>query len=242
MLAGSTAPLVLRRRVLGRLSLLSSRHPDAKEIILELVTADEACTQIENIELNCLPSPLDGHRRPQEESKTLPEDLKSSLLGLSGEPLAVNSLYSSQLYGLGDEIRSLLSVMVKGLLSQEGEGLESKLATLLHLGAVAAAERDTTLAKNIAEVLLRLASELREAQAIGQAVETLVRAAASFEEEAVWAEWLEKQFLELASRVEVGHLSRILLYHIQELKKVTRLELGIFRRAEAVASAATSRL
>ena len=41
-----------------------------------------------------------------------------------------------------------------------------------------------------------------------------------------WAEWLEEQFLGLANRFPAGDMSTLLWRHMQELKKVTKLEWG----------------
>ncbi len=66
----------------------------------------------------------------------------------------------------------------------------------------------------------------------------LLIASAAFQHEDKWAEWLEKQFTEAAIRLPAGEPSKIFLEHLQEIKKVLKLNLGIHIRAEALASAA----
>jgi hypothetical protein len=49
---------------------------------------------------------------------------------------------------------------------------------------------------------------------------------------------LERQLTEIAIRLPAGEPSRTLFAHLQELKKVLKLNLGIHVRAEALVSAA----
>ena len=49
---------------------------------------------------------------------------------------------------------------------------------------------------------------------------------------------LERQLTEIAIRLPAGEPSRMLFAHLQELKKVLKLNLGIHVRAEALVSAA----
>jgi hypothetical protein len=66
----------------------------------------------------------------------------------------------------------------------------------------------------------------------------LLLVSAAWQNEVEWAEWLERQLAEAAIRLPSGEPSRIFLEHLQELKKVLKLNLGIHVRAEALASAA----
>jgi hypothetical protein len=69
-------------------------------------------------------------------------------------------------------------------------------------------------------------------------LQALLIVGAAFQREDAWAEWLEKQLAEMAIRLPAGEPSKALFAHLQELKKVLKLNLGIHVRAEALASAA----
>jgi hypothetical protein len=69
-------------------------------------------------------------------------------------------------------------------------------------------------------------------------LQPLLSAGAAFQGEDAWAKWLERQLTEIAIRLPAGELSKALFAHLQELKKVLKLNLGIHVRAEALASAA----
>jgi hypothetical protein len=69
-------------------------------------------------------------------------------------------------------------------------------------------------------------------------LQALLSAGAAFQGEDAWAKWLERQLTEIAIRLPAGEPSRTLFAHLQELKKVLKLNLGIHVRAEALVSAA----
>jgi hypothetical protein len=237
--AGSTAASALRREIVGRLVLLPGHHPAGAEAIPGAHEIEQACARLQEKALPwswLLPGPLEGHRRPGEDGKFLPEELMPKLRELPGDRLIGNLANLSQLLSLGEEMKELLrSTAPRELMDQD---LQQRLVKLLYIAMIAAAERDASLAQMVAEGILRLAPELEEEQMIAAAVEAVLRAAAAFEDEATWSEWLERQFLALAGRIPPGVPARMLWYHIRQLEKVTRLELGIFRRAEGAASAA----
>lgn len=234
--AGSTAELALRREVVGRLVVFPDRHPSGAEAIPGVQEIEGACVRLQKKALPwswLLPGPLEGHRRPQE---ILPQELMPKLRELPGDLLIGNLANLSQLLSLGEEMKELLRSTVPRELTDPD--LQRRLAKLLYIAMIAAAEREASLAQMVAEGILRLAPELEEGQMIAAAVEAVLRAAAAFEDEATWAEWLERQFLALAGRIPPGGPAKTLWSHIRELEKVTRLELGIFRRAEGAALAA----
>jgi hypothetical protein len=61
---------------------------------------------------------------------------------------------------------------------------------------------------------------------------------AAFQREDAWAEWLERQLTDMASRLPAGEPWKALFAHLQELKQMLELTLGIHIRAEALATAA----
>lgn len=242
--AGSMSPMALRREVVGRLIHLGSRSEARNTPMPRFEEVEQAWERLAKVPPPLswgLPGPLEGHRQPHLEGKLLSEDLKAQLRELSGGDFIANLGNLSQHFGLDEETKQLLrDAILRETSTNEAGDLKRQLVLLLHLGAIAAAERDSTLAMVGAEGVLRLAPGLQDENMVWAAVETLLRSAAAFEDETSCAGWLERQFFEFASRLPAGKPSATLWRYIQELKKVTRLELGIFRRAEGAASAAAS--
>ena len=241
MEAGSMESLALRRKIVGGLTLLPMRHPDVSESILEAQEIEQASIQLQQQAPPLswqLPGPLEGYRRPQEAGKTLPAELEAKLSELSDELLFANLANISQHVGLSEKAKELLRAATSR--EKRETALEQRLENLLRLATITAAERDTSMAQTAAESVWRLAPKLEDERMVWAAVEILLRSSAAFEDEATWAEWIERQFLALSSRIQAGRPSLILWHHLKALKKVTRLELGMFRRAEGTASAAAS--
>lgn len=240
--AGRISSFGFRREILGRLINLHARHQAsgrAMPRIDDIRSALERLAPLGPPLSVMLPGPLGGYRRPREQGKELPEEYRERLREVSDDLLIGNLTNLSQHFALPEELRSALREVISKKTFVEMSP-EASLSRLFSAGLVAVAERDGDLAQVIAAGILRIAPEIREEALLWAAVEALLLSAAAFEEEAVWADWLEKQLFELANRLPAGRISALLWQHAQELKKITRLELGIFRRAEAVASAGTS--
>ena len=239
--AGTVSSFGLRREVLGRLVALQARHQAAGRPTPRIDDIRNALERIAGLgpPLSVLlPGPLKGYLRPQEQGKEIPKQDKERLHEVSEDLLISNLANLSQHFAIPKDLKSALREAISTKApGRDDMSLESIVTRLWHSGNVAAVERDGDLAQVIAAGVLRVAAEIQEETLLWGAVETLLRSAAAFEAENAWAEWLEIQFFELANRLPAGKISELLWHHIQALKKVTRLELGIFRRAEAVASA-----
>ncbi|HWM89865.1 MAG TPA: hypothetical protein VN493_03790 [Thermoanaerobaculia bacterium] len=159
---------------------------------------------------------------------------------LSGDLLLSNIVNLSQLFHLDERTRSALREMIsKSHFEIDGLSAEKRLARLVNAGIVAAAERDRELAQAIAAAVLDLAPDLQTGT-VSLGLEALLTAGAAFEEEVAWAEWLKEQLSAFAASLPAGKASASLYHQLQELKKVTKLDLGIYTKAEALASAAAS--
>jgi len=240
--AGRVSSNAMRREILGRLIILQVRHQEGGRTMPRIEDIRSALEKLASQGPPrgfLLPGPLDGYRRPREQGKELPEKDRERLLELAGDYLISNLGNLSQHYALPEELRTALREAIATKSHDEAD-LQAHFARLASAGAAAVAERDGELAETIATDILLVAPKIREESDLGMAVGGLLLAAAAFEEEAIWAEWLEKQLFELANRLPAGKMLALFWQHTQELKKIVRLELGIVRRAEAVASAGAS--
>ena len=239
--ASEFSPFSLRREVIHRLLHLQVRHSMANRTVPNadrIVEVAKRLSEESGVPLSwAFPGPLEGHRRPEEPGSVLKEEYKEQLMKLSGDLLLSNMVRLSQLFHLDEETRSTLCEAVsKCPIESDGPG---PVHYLINAGLVAAAERDQKLAQTIAASLLTLAPDLKE-DAVSLGLQALLIAGAAFEEEGSWAEWLKVQLSAFAARLPAGKASAGLYAQLQELKKVTKLELGIYSQAEALASAGAS--
>lgn len=235
--AGMPSPATLRGEVVGRLLELQRRHQAADRAMPRADDINKAVVRLKEAS-PFLPGPLEGHRRPEDAGSVLAEETKDELIKLPGNRLMTSMINLSQLVHFDEETRSLLRETISKL-PLEGDSIdpEERLSRLGHAGVVAAAERDRELAQAIARAILVLAPSLREGAIVFLAVQGLLIASAAFEEEGAWADWLREQLSRLAGLLPAGKASSELFRELQELKTVTKLELGITSRAEAIASA-----
>jgi hypothetical protein len=116
--------------------------------------------------------------------------------------------------------------------------MKARLEWLIHASSAAAAQRNVGLAKEIADTIVagsHLAASENEVETF---LQTLLIAGAAFEDEDMWAKWIENHLAEMAWRLPRGNASKAFLAHLQELKKVVKLSLCIHARAEAICSSA----
>jgi hypothetical protein len=175
------------------------------------------------------------NRLPEDDIQKLAEDLANNPDAAILSTLA----YLAQRYDLGEELLARIREMIKrtGSASEE-TGLDKRIARLSDAGFVASAQRDEELANTIASAVVAMAHRAHSGSGSIKILQALLIAGAAFQREDTWAEWLERHLTEVASRLPPGEASKVFLMHLQELKKVVKLNLGIHIRAEALASAA----
>jgi hypothetical protein len=121
--------------------------------------------------------------------------------------------------------------------SEEAEW-DEHIGRLIDAGFVACAQRDEELASTIASAVVTTTHGARSGADSRKILHALLIASAAFQREDAWAEWLERQLTATAIHLPTGEPSKVFLEHLQELKKMLKLNLGIHTRAEALASAA----
>jgi hypothetical protein len=129
-------------------------------------------------------------------------------------------------------------MIARNAFASEDTGLDERFGRLIDAGFVACAQRDEILAKAIASTVVATAHWAHSGSDATKVLRALLVAGAAFQHEDAWAKWLEGQLTEVAIRLPAGGSSKTFLMHLQELKEVLKLTLGIHVRAEALASAA----
>ena len=236
----------LRKEVLGRLMIVRDRHTAAGRIVPGSESIGEAVTRLmaQGSLGWALPGPLDGHCRPAETGRNgLPEDNREKFIeDLAHAPDAAifsTLVYLSQRYDLGEELLARMREMIRqSAPSREAMRFDECIGRLIDAGLVAGAQRDEELASVIASTVVGMAHRVHSGSETIAILQALLTASAAFQREDAWAEWLERQLADMASRLPAGEPSRTLFAQLQELKKVLKLQLGIHIRAEALASAA----
>ena len=236
----------LREEIIGRLVLLRERHKAAGRMMPGSDHVDAAVSRLTEHSLPLswmLPGPLDGHHRPAEtDTRRLPEDdIARATEELATDPATpVLSLLAhlSQHFDLGDALLTRIRGAVAQIALVGAEtSLEERIGRLMDTALIACAQRDVELASAIASTVVATAHSARSESDTRRIFHALLLASAAWQNEAEWAEWLEKQFTETALRLPAGEPSEAFFAYLQELKKVLKLELGIHVRAEALASA-----
>ncbi len=240
----------LRKEVLGRLVTLRRRHeadgrsfPKAGEIDAKLLNSRSDAMR----GWWAFPGPLEGHQRPAEiTGRALPAEAAvefTQKLGFDPSgPLFSTLAYQSQWFDLKGPILDHARDIAQS--TQCPCSIEDRTVFLGKLtdGCLcAAAHRDTALANAIGKAALSGAHLVSSGEEVHTILRCLLLAAAAFEDEDSWAEWIEEQLFQLAARLPHGEPSEVLLVHLRELKSLLDLTLCIHGRAEALASAATRR-
>jgi hypothetical protein len=121
---------------------------------------------------------------------------------------------------------------------REETGSDDLTGRLVGARLIACAQRDEVLASVIAFAVVGMAHRVYSGSETIDILQALLSAGAAFQREDAWVEWLERQLAYMARRLPAGEPSKTPFIHLQVLKKVLKLTLGIHVRAEALASAA----
>jgi hypothetical protein len=244
--AAEMATSALREEVVGRLILVRERHQAAGRPVPGANSIDEAVARLtEQGSLGwALPGPLDGHYRPAATgvNRLSENDAQAFADNLANNPdvsILTTLAYLSQRYDLGEKLLARIREAITwSAFANTEAGLDERIGRLIDAGLVACAQRDEELARTIASSVVAMAQWTHSGADTRKILQALLIAGAAFQHNDAWAEWLEKQLAEVATRLPAGKPSKMFLAHLQELKKVLRLNLGIHVRAEALASAA----
>jgi len=225
LFAGRMLPTSLRYEVLGRLELLRRRHEASGR---EVPGSDEIDQLLEEFQGTGLmhelrfPGPLEGDRRPIAGPPTnVEEEIHKIAEAEDGNPLPYLATLS-QLFSLDEKKLDIARVAIER--SCEGiqeEGAEGVLQKLELASTVAAANRSTSLSAAIGDALVRVSPFVSEREVAGFGP-ILLQAAAAFEDEQEWFEWLDDRLVEVVAELP-SHprpALRTLLGHLEEIEIV----------------------
>lgn len=243
--AAEMSSVSFREEIVSRLVILGSRHKAEGRMIPRIDDIENAVSTISSSAFpwSCaLPGPLEGHHRPAENNLLIvptevAEEIKTNLNTGNSEAMLSSLAVFSQRFVFSEDLLESVRNMIQNMVLR-GNDYDQQIKRLADAGLIASAHRDTKLAKAIGDIVV---SSAQDAQAVTQVmiiINALLVAGAAFENEALWAEWLEEQLKKIAEYIPQGETAKAFLQCVRELKKVIKLHLGIHTRAEALASAA----
>ncbi len=242
-------PTFFRREIVSRLAILRSRHEFQGRVVPRTDIIDKAVSKIktDNFPWSCaLPGPLEGNRRPVENNLRIIQvnavnELKKKFKEGDNENLISLLVHLSQWCELEEDflesIRNEIDKIVLSGIKEEDYLL--KMRRISDIGLIAAAHRDTKLAIAIGDIIVNTAHEAQKASQVFSIINALLIAGTAFKNEVEWSEWLEEMLKSVAISLPQGEAINAFLENIEVLKIITKLELGICIRAEAIALTAT---
>ena len=241
--AGEMSPLSLRCELVGRLHLLRSRHEAAGRSVPGAGKIDAAMEQLgeQGAPLGwALPGLMEGHRQP---SQPLPADSAQQMIAaFSAGPDTsawMRLAYFSQLFTFGPDLVQCLGPAARGIvLGGQEIQREQGFVQLERACCIAAARRDTKLARAIGTALFEHTPKSSTGQEAAAALAISILAAAAFEHEAEWAVWLEERLAATAIRLPAGEPIETFGAQLAALKQVLPLRHAIQAKAEALCAAA----
>lgn len=237
----------LREEIIGRLEMIRTRAQAIGFSVADSKEIGEAMSRLDTKGAPlgwAMPGPLDGHRRPAEqEGRRLSEiNINKVLEEISNNPFGTiwsRLGYFSQIFDLGEKILQRACEAISGA-TFEPDQLEGQTQPnrLFDICLVAAAQRNTDLARSISVIALARAPIAQTGEKALAILHLILFASAAFQHEDEWSTWIEEQLAGLAHRLPQGEATRTLGEHLDQLKRVLPLEHPICSRAEAIVSAA----
>ena len=235
--------ILLRKEILGRLYVLTSRHereerhvPKSEDIGQMLTQTDEHGQPL----VSGLPGPLEGHRRP---IAPVPQEVTEKMGDIQTDGTEPSVLYwlatLSQFFALDEAKleRAREAVKAMGDTNYSTEPSEH-LKLLGSASIVAAANRNTPLADEILDALVRIVPRL-STEEISMIPQIMLQAAAVHEAHDAWFTWLEEGLARIAIHLPAppDKSLQAFLVRLGGIERVLPLDSWFHLRARAIALA-----
>ena len=235
--------ILLRKEILGRLYVLTSRHeregryvPQSEDIGQMLTQTDEHGQPL----VSGLPGPLEGHRRP---TAPVPQEVTEKMGDIQTDGTEPSVLYwlatLSQFFALDEAKleRAREAVKAMGDTNYSTEPSEH-LKLLGSASIVAAANRNTPLADEILDALVRIVPRL-STEEISMIPQIMLQAAAVHEAHDAWFTWLEEGLARIATHLPAppDKSLQAFLVRLGGIERVLPLDSWFHLRARAIALA-----
>ena len=239
--------ILLRNEILGRLHVLKSRHEREGRYVPKSQDIDQMLTQIDEHGqpfVSGLPGPLEGHIRP---TVPVPQEVTEKIgdTWIDGaEPSALHQLVTiSQFFALGEpELeRAREAVKTIGETNASTEPPEN-LRLLGSASIIAAANRNTPLADEILDALVRIVPRLSTEEEISMIPQIMLQTAASHEVHDTWFKWLEEGLARIATDLPLppNKSLQAFLGPLGEIERILPIDSWFHVRARTIALAGTA--
>ena len=236
--------ILLWKEILGRLYVLTSRHeregrpvPKSEDISQILAQTDEHGQPL----VSGLPGPLEGHIRPP---APVPQEVTEKMgdtWTVGAEPVTLLQLATiSQFFALGEPELERAREAIKTIgETNDSTDPSENLGLLGSASIVAAANRNTPLADEILDALVRVAPGLSTEEEIPRIPQIMLQAAAAYETHDAWFKWLEEGLARIATHLPPppDRSLQAFLVHLGEIERVLPLDSWFHVRARAIALA-----
>ena len=236
--------ILLRNEILGRLHVLKSRHEREGRYVPKSQDIDQMLTRIDERGqpfVSGLPGPLEGHIRP---TAPVPQEVTEKIgdTWIDGaEPSALHQLVTiSQFFALGkpELDRAREAVKTIGETNASTEPPEN-LRLLGSASIIAAANRNTPLADEILDALVRIVPRLSTEEEISMIPQIMLQTAASHEVHDAWFKWLEEGLARIATDLPLppNKSLQAFLGPLCEIERVLPIDSWFHVRARTIALA-----
>lgn len=236
----STSPQFLHQEVFARLRILLARHqgegrdfPKSTKIVDAL---ENATSRGLGLSLG-LPGPLEGHRRPRE---PIPPEAKQALEEAWSEDSESWHLLvsASQFFALDETEIKRAKMLVRSLTEDVPNSDARDILRDMELASiVAATNRNSELADEIANALMQFSPRVATEQEVQMIFAIILQAAAAYEEYEGWFQWLEEKLAHIAANLP--ETPTVVLHafvsHLDEIEMISPTDAWFHIRARAVA-------
>ena len=236
----------LRTEVVSRLEQIKVRHEKAgREVPMATnikAAVAEAAADVSRLQAGA-PGPLGLHVRPVEPLPKEIADIDMESWSALGAVVRLNMLARlSQFFALEERDRSEVAGLVERLSLRAGEIEFREVFAELHAASVvAAATGDIVIADRIGDAISAFAGSDPRPEDVQPMVCTLLQAAAGYQCEKEWFDWLQDRFGELAARlpsVPPNDCVRCLFYHLEWMGMALPARCWPHLRAQRLAAVA----
>ena len=234
--------LALRLEIVKRLRILKIRHEGEGRRVPRSEDIDRALDRVTTTGLAFalgFPGPLEGHKRP---TVPVPQDVGRTLEQLAVENIEPFSLEpfvtASQFFALGAPELESVRKAVQTITESVQDHPRSTLTQLGSASLVAAANRHTMLADDIAEAVVKISTNVFEEE-IQMILTIMFQAATAYEAQDEWFKWFEEKLTDIANCLPAPPNKALLtlLAHLDEIEKILPIESWFHSRARIVALA-----
>ena len=216
------SPENLRRELIQRIALLKSRHEEKGNQFPKSEEINQLLAELTSPE----PEQQEDRKQPKDQvlkniienlASTKPEDSVSSNLYT---PVTVSDFLTNE----KSEIQEVQQAVKQIAANVDDFELRKVFAFLELASLIAAYNRNTILADEVANALIRLAAKISRDEQTLRVLQILLLSAAANEDEDAWSKWLEERLTVITHSIPKDFL-QLLIQHLDEIRAVLPIKI-----------------